>query len=173
MSISYRVKITCDENVNCEYCNGCYFVAKFVRDIPSHIPRGLTKGNKLCYGLFLKTIPYVWCVCNEHMLQIKLKNICYSNKYKNDKLYPVNISDDTIIDCNEDENTHCIYEELLEKVLDVFPDMDYSLHWNCKTCLLALQRKSMICGCGCDDDHDGWSGGIEESFPQYTSWKAV
>ena len=31
--------------------------------------------------------------------------------------------------------------------------LEYNTHWDCNTC-----KRGRVCGCGCDDDHDGWDG---------------
>ena len=52
-------------------------------------------------------------------------------------------SDDSDDECND---------EIISYLLDMMK-FEYNTHWDCDTC-----KSGRVCGCGCDDDHDGWDG---------------
>ena len=43
-------------------------------------------------------------------------------------------------------------DEIISYLLDMMK-LEYNTHWDCDTC-----KSRRVCGCGCDDDHDGWDG---------------
>jgi len=61
-------------------------------------------------------------------------------------MYISDDSDEKSDDDSDDESN----DEIISYLLDMMK-LEYNTHWNCETC-----KSRRVCGCGCDDDHDGW-----------------
>ena len=126
---------TCSKLPNGKYCL-CF-------RMPNEISVGQINADGSLTGLRVSFLNCYDCDDCDYDLNVESLTACPGDVVS---MYYSDESDSKSDDGSDDESN----DEIISYLLDMMK-LECNTHWDCETC-----KSGRVCGCGCDDDHDGW-----------------
>jgi hypothetical protein len=127
--------------------------------IGKNVPHGITTDFTSVIESKLLNVRAPVCVCecgHDAPLNVSFVSIELSKNKETEIAYTKHLDDD---DCHisdsddkKDDMDNVISSAVPLSALKNYTKIEYNSHWNC----WCQKPKAVICGCGCDKEHDGW-----------------
>lgn len=173
--------ITTDSKLPDDYDSDCDDVCPLI-GVDTFVSMSIPIGKSVPYGiiddfkssvdkgLFVVTAPMLWCRCFDHeeVFNVVVNDVTISDDDKTNITYKKHSGSSDSDSHSDNENDGDDNDKKLDLIknalaldsLRVGTKMKYNSHWNCE-----CQNDSFdVCGCGCQEKHDGWTSKNDAGF---------